>query len=130
MSKRRLTKKERDARDTQWLASIQAGAKKRAAEGNGLFDLGLEAALQMLGNMRVLLAAVLHGVWAHWTRYMLSVGHENEDGSVTIPAEHVQRWRRQMETPWDALTDKEQESDLEVADMVIEGMRPYRFTRD
>lgn len=95
MSKRRLTKKERDARDAQWLASI----RRSIEEGNSIFNQGLAAALQMYGAMRGQLASVLHGVWAHWTGYMLSVGQENEDGSVTIPAEYVERWRRQMETP-------------------------------
>lgn len=69
--------------------------------------------------LREKIAAVQHEIWAHWMRYLFSVSIKNEDGSCTIPVEKVQRWMRQLDTPYDALTDKEQSSDREQAEKVL-----------
>lgn len=65
------------------------------------------------------IADVQHEIWSHWMKYMFEVSKQNADGSVTIPAEKVERWRRQMATPYGALDDKERESDREQAEKVI-----------
>lgn len=65
------------------------------------------------------IAAVQHDIWAHWMRYLFSVCAANEDGTVTIPAEKVERWKRQMEIPYAELTPAEQRSDQEQAEKVI-----------
>ena len=72
--------------------------------------------------MREELAATQHDIWAHWMKYQFSVCIENEDGSLTIPAEKVERWKRQMNTPYFELTEKEKESDRHQADKVIKTM--------
>lgn len=59
------------------------------------------------------LAALEHERWAHWQRYMHSKGQRAADGSITLPADLVQRWERQIETPYDQLSDDERESDRE-----------------
>lgn len=59
------------------------------------------------------LAAVEHERWAHWQRYVHDHCIANEDGSLTIPAELVTRWSRQIETSYADLTEPEQESDRE-----------------
>lgn len=59
------------------------------------------------------LAAVEHERWAHWQRYMHSKGVRQNDGALTIPAELVERWDRQAATSYDALGDRERESDRE-----------------
>jgi hypothetical protein len=69
--------------------------------------------------MREKLADVMHAIWAHWMRYMFSCGTFNNDGSWTMPADKVERWKRQMETDYTDLTDKERESDRHQADKVI-----------
>ena len=69
--------------------------------------------------LREQLADVQHAIWAHWMRYQFSVCQRNEDGSIIIPAEKVERWSRQMETPYAGLTDKERESDRHQADKVL-----------
>ena len=48
-------------------------------------------------------------------KYQFSQGTENEDGSFTIPAEKAQRWKRQMETNYTDLTEKEKDSDRQIA---------------
>ena len=57
------------------------------------------------------LADAEHNGWAHWQKYLHSKCVANEDGSLTIPAELVERWTRQINTPYSELTEKEKESD-------------------
>lgn len=47
------------------------------------------------------LAELEHEQWAHWTRYMLD----------NLTDENISRWRKQIETPYVELTEKEKESD-------------------
>ena len=56
-----------------------------------------------------------HKIWAHWMRYQFSILTKNDDGSLTIPTEKVQRWTRQMDTAYSDLTEIEKESDREQA---------------
>jgi hypothetical protein len=57
--------------------------------------------------------AVEHERWSHWQRYMHEKGVRQPDGSLLIPADLVERWQKQIETPYSELTDKEKESDRE-----------------
>ncbi|MGW1362930.1 hypothetical protein ACWCQP_36675 [Streptomyces chartreusis] len=59
------------------------------------------------------LASVEHERWAHWQRYLHSRCVRDHDGSLKIPAELVQRWESQMNTPYSELSEKEKESDRE-----------------
>lgn len=67
----------------------------------------------LLNGMVEHLAAVEHERWSHWQRYMHGKGKRGPDGSLVIPAPLVERWERQMSTPYEALTDAERESDRE-----------------
>lgn len=53
-------------------------------------------------------------------KYLFEVSIENEDGTVTIPASKVNRWKRQMNTKYDDLPDSEKRSDIEQAMKVID----------
>jgi len=59
------------------------------------------------------LAALEHEQWAHWTRYMLD----------NLTSENIQRWQRQIETPYEDLSEKEKESDRVWARKVMELMQ-------
>lgn len=59
------------------------------------------------------LAEIEHERWAHWQRFVHDSCHEQEDGSLVIPAEVVQRWERQIATPYPDLTQAERDSDIE-----------------
>ena len=59
------------------------------------------------------LAAIEHERWAHWQSYLHSKCKENNDGSLTIPKELVERWNTQIETHYSDLTEEEKESDRE-----------------
>ncbi|KRE76290.1 hypothetical protein [Arthrobacter sp. Soil762] len=70
--------------------------------------LGTSAALEAT-------AAVEHERWAHWQKYLHEQGTLLEDGSLLIPSHLVERWERQIATPYDALSDQEKSSDREQA---------------
>lgn len=57
------------------------------------------------------LAAIEHERWSHWQRYVHSKCIQAADGSLTIPAELVERWTTQMNTSYSELSDDEKESD-------------------
>lgn len=59
------------------------------------------------------LAAIEHERWSDWQRYMHSLCTQNADNSLTIPAALVERWNRQINTPYADLSNAEQASDRE-----------------
>lgn len=74
---------------------------------------------EMHERIREALAAYAHDVaWSGWMRYMFSKCEWQPDGTMLIPAKLVERWTRQMETPYAALPDAERESDRAQADAI------------
>jgi hypothetical protein len=69
--------------------------------------------------MKETLAELCHNQWSGWVQYMFSKGTFNEDGSWTMPAWAVERWKRQMETPYAELSKSEQDSDRNEADKFL-----------
>lgn len=65
------------------------------------------------------LADVQHEIWSHWMKYLFEVSTQNDDGTVTISADKVKTWQRQMVTSYADLSDKEKESDIEQAEKVL-----------
>jgi len=66
-----------------------------------------------------LLASVQHDIWSHWMKYLFSICQVNEDGSVIISKEKVDRWTRQLNTPYSKLSEKEKDSDRHQAKKII-----------
>ena len=58
-----------------------------------------------------LLSSKEHQRWAKWQKYLHSCCIENQDGSLTIPKDKVDRWTRQIKTDYENLSEKEKESD-------------------
>ena len=73
--------------------------------------------------LREPLADISHDIWSHWMRWMFSVGTMNADGTWTMPAEKVERWQRQMNTPYADLTEREKDSDREQADKILKVLK-------
>ena len=55
------------------------------------------------------LAELEHKQWAHWTEYMLN----------NLTDEDIKRWKRQIETPYSELSEKEKDGDREWAEKVL-----------
>lgn len=71
------------------------------------------------------LADAEHASWAHWMDYLFSKGRFNSDGSFTIEAEAVGRWKRQSMTLYADLTDGEQQSDRDEVHKIIPIIETY-----
>lgn len=69
----------------------------------------------MIPTLLELLADLEHEQWTHWMRYML----------YNLTPENIERWKRQSETNYDALTEKEKESDREWARKVLDLVKWY-----
>jgi len=65
-------------------------------------------------NVLERLAALEHEQWAHWTRHMLD----------NLYPENIERWKRQVETPYEELTEKEKDSDREWASKILSIVDP------
>lgn len=71
-------------------------------------------------KLREELAEYAHDAWSGWMRYLFEKSTKNDDGTVTIPSWAVERWTRQMNTPYDELPEEEKESDRAEADRMLE----------
>lgn len=65
------------------------------------------------------LADRAHASWSHWMQYQFSRCNKQPDGSMSIPAELVERWQRQMNTPYSLLSEQEKQSDREQAEPLL-----------
>lgn len=68
---------------------------------------------------REALADLCHKQWSGWMHYLFRFGTQNEDGTFTMDADKVTRWRRQMETSFSELSPVEQNSDRKEADKFL-----------
>lgn len=77
------------------------------------------------------LAELEHQQWAHWTRHMLEVLNPLLQMAAFSPLrlagsdkarEALERWKRQINTPYADLSEKEKDSDREWADKVLAAM--------
>lgn len=71
------------------------------------------------------LAELCHDQWSGWMEYLFSKcineygQFDKETGNLVIPQWAVERWTRQMNTPYDRLSEGEKESDRREADRFI-----------
>ena len=71
------------------------------------------------------LAEYAHEAWSEWMKYIFSkcfddIGQLNKsNGILILSADLVRRWTRQMNTPYNELSEDEKESDREEADKII-----------
>ena len=75
--------------------------------------MDIEDADRLLDSLIEKLATIEHRRWAHWQQYVHSKGQMQPDGSLLLPAHLISQWERQIVTPYDELSDDEQESDRE-----------------
>lgn len=70
-------------------------------------------------ELREKVSSLCHTQWSGWMKYMFSLSVRNKDGTITIPEGLVERWDRQMTTPYSQLRVSEKESDRKEADRFI-----------
>jgi len=76
--------------------------------------------------MREKLSEYAHAAWSGWMKYLFEKSTLNPDGTVTIPIWAVERWKRQMNTPYEVLPDSEKESDRKEADSMLQIVLRYQ----
>ena len=64
------------------------------------------------------LADLQHEIWSHWMKYLFSKS-DTDSGCETIEEDDARRWKRQMNTPYSKLSEKEKESDRDQARKII-----------
>ncbi len=64
-------------------------------------------------------ADLAHQQWSGWMIYLFEKSEGNPDGTVTIPKLAVDRWMRQIRTPYKDLTEEEKESDRQEAIKIL-----------
>jgi len=74
-------------------------------------------------NLREQIATIQHDQWSGWMRYMWLKCDLLVDGSRVIPRDCVERWTRQMQTPYGELTASEQKSDRVEVDKILQLLR-------
>ena len=74
-------------------------------------------------EFREKLADLCHRQWSGWMAYLFSKGLFFEDGTWIMPEWAVERWVRQMNTPYEELSEEEKENDRKEADKFIEAMK-------
>ena len=84
-----------------------------------LSDLLLAFGPHDRATMRDRLAALAHEQWSGWMKYQFSKGRQNKNSTWTMPAWAVERWMRQMNTPYSDLSDDERASDRAEADKML-----------
>ena len=70
------------------------------------------------GILREKFAKVQHDIWISWMIHLFKVSIQNDDGTYTIPVEKVERWKRQIATSYDELSERERDGDREQVDKV------------
>lgn len=72
------------------------------------------------------LANLAHEQWSGWMKYLFEKSTKNEDGTVTIPKWAVERWERQINTPYGGLSEEEQNSDRNEANKFLKVIRYHK----
>ena len=67
-----------------------------------------------------ILAKYAHKSWSGWTKYMLGKCLKRWPGDAHMPREFVDRWTRQMNTPYEDLPESEKEPDRVEARKMLE----------
>lgn len=89
-----------------------------------------------MSTKREALAKYAHDqAWSGWMKYMFSKMRPITTDTMTrdgllLPMEFVERWTRQMDTPYDELPEKEKESDRAEADKMLAIIASFQEEED
>jgi hypothetical protein len=66
-----------------------------------------------------------HASWARWMDYLISTGVNTVEGNLVIPAALALQWRRQADTPYTELTEREKQSDRDEVAHILPIIRQF-----
>lgn len=69
--------------------------------------------------LREALADYAHEAWSGWMGFLFGQCTQTFNGQPVIPRPLVERWRRQMQTPYTQLSEAEKDSDRAEADKML-----------
>ena len=72
------------------------------------------------------MADIEHKRLSSWQKWMHECSTKNADGSLTIPADKVERWERQITTEYKDLPEEEKESDRKQVYPYMDIITSYR----
>jgi hypothetical protein len=78
--------------------------------------------------LRERLAAVVHGLWSHWMRHLFRCAGYEGVGCIVIDPTMAAKWWAQAHQGYGELSAREQESDRELADTVLDTLEDWRRT--
>lgn len=91
--------------------------------------MGLErrvaARFVLAKSLREDLSDLEHDRWSRWMKHQFSKGTFNDDGTWTMAKSDVERWKRQMGTPYDELSKSEKDSDRRETDNTLEVLKEH-----
>ena len=67
-----------------------------------------------------------HASWASWMKYLFSRCPMRSDGAKIIPFELVERWQRQIDTPYAELSEREKQSDRDEVVHILSIIEEYK----
>ena len=72
-----------------------------------------------MDDTRERLADLCHKQWSGWMKYLFKMSSINSNREAVIPSGLVIRWKRQMNTNYEDLSEEEKDSDRDEADRFI-----------
>ena len=91
------------------------------------FAMMIDSPIRFAGRNDTLaeaLADLEHDRWSRWQRHLHRLCLDSlGDGSLVIPAGLVERWERQMKTPYSELSEEEKDSDRAEANKTMHLLR-------
>lgn len=79
-------------------------------------------------SVRETLAEYAHSAWSRWMTYLFEKSYRSNHGEIEIPKSLVERWQRQMNTPYADLPESEKNSDRKEADKMLAIVAAYLAT--
>ena len=81
--------------------------------------------LEMEERMIEQLASLVHEMWCYWMKHLVGQVEWRKGVGWVIPEQVVGRWQRQMGIPYEGLSEKEKESDREMARKVLKAVEGH-----
>ena len=80
-------------------------------------------------DIREVIAAVSHSIWASWMDWLFEICPEDYGMRHSIPHETAERWKRQIATRYEDLSEREKDLDRKEADKILDAILAYQCER-